>query len=230
MCARHVLGGQVRGRWYVLRSTRWRGVESVGGSDRTQIWVRRRALRLSHRAWRFGAAPGPTNPIASEEGRSPWSGVRHGCPRHSLRAYVRVHVSGTCSTVRVQENVGGGGRLQVVWMNASSEASIFTKRKLEPTMRTTPNPIHSERGPTYALDESTHKFHVQRWLVAVAMRADAEIKRHLEINSLRGDNRMRLNRVHRDARTNCVESDVLLDPKIPGVVLMRMSLQISART
>ena len=105
--------------WYVLRSTRWRGVESGGGSDRTQIWVRRRALRLSHRAWRFGAAPGPTDPIASEEGRgSPWSGVRHGCPSHSLRAYVSVPVSGTCCIVRVQENVGGGGRLQVAWMYA----------------------------------------------------------------------------------------------------------------
>ena len=73
-----------------------------------------------------------------------------GCPPHDYWVYVGVPVSGTCSTVRVQENVGGGGRLQVVWMYASFEASFFTKRVPEPTMRTTPTPIHSNQRPTYA--------------------------------------------------------------------------------
>ena len=54
------------------------------------------------------AAPGPHRP-------HPWSGVRHGCPSHSFRAYVGVPVSGTCCIVRVQENVGGGESLQVAW-------------------------------------------------------------------------------------------------------------------
>ena len=180
----------------VVRAAQWRGVESGGGSDRTQIWVRRRALRLSHRAWRFDAAPGPTDPVASEKGGNPWSGVRHGCPSHSLRAYVGVPVSGTCCIVRVQENVGGGGRLQVAWMYASFEASIFTKRVPEPHAYHA-KPIHSKRRPTYALDKSTDKYHVQRWLVAVEMRADAEMQRdHLKINGLRDDKRMRLDRVH----------------------------------
>ena len=57
----------------------------------------------------------PQTPLPPKRGGSPWSGVRHGCPSHSLRAYVGVPVSGTCCIVRVQENVGGGGRLQVEW-------------------------------------------------------------------------------------------------------------------
>ena len=50
----------------------------------------------------------PQTPLPPKRGGSPWSGVRHGCPSHSLRAYVGVPVSGTCCIVRVQENVGGG--------------------------------------------------------------------------------------------------------------------------
>ena len=76
--------------------------------------------------------------------------THRGCPPNDFWVYVGVPVSGTCSTVRVQENVGGGGRLQVVWMYASFEASFFTKRVPEPTTRTTPNPIHSNRRATYA--------------------------------------------------------------------------------
>ena len=36
-----------------------------------------------------------------------------------------------------------------------------------------------KRRPTYALDKSTHKRHVQKRVVAVAMRSDAEMQRHL---------------------------------------------------
>ena len=48
----------------------------------------------------------------------PWSGVRHGCPSHSLRAYVGVLVSGACSTRRVRDDVGGGGELHMDWKPA----------------------------------------------------------------------------------------------------------------
>ena len=51
---------------------------------------------------------GSHRPHCLRRGGSPWSGVRHGCPSHSLRAYVGVPVSGTCCIVRGQENVGGG--------------------------------------------------------------------------------------------------------------------------
>ena len=67
----------------------------------------------------------------------------------------------------------------------SSKASIFTKRVPEVTMCTTPKPIHSKRRPTYALDQSAHKRNVQKRVVAVAMRAYAEMQRHLENNGLR---------------------------------------------
>ena len=76
----------------------------------------------------------------SPEGGSQWCQITPGCTPHDFWAYVGVLASGTCSAVRVQENVGGGGWLQVVWMYASFEASIFTKRVPEPTVRTTPNP------------------------------------------------------------------------------------------
>ena len=48
---------------------------------------RARVVALRVRCWKVGAAPGPTDPIASEEGGgSPWSGVRQGCPRLSFGA------------------------------------------------------------------------------------------------------------------------------------------------
>ena len=50
-------------------------------------------------------------------------------------------------------------------------------------------------APHTPLDKSTHKRHVQWWLVAVAMRADAEMRRQIEINGIRNENRMRFDRV-----------------------------------
>ena len=57
----------------------------------------------------------PQTPLPPKRGGSPWSGVRHGCPSHSLRAYVGVPVYGACSTMRVRDNVGGGGELHMDW-------------------------------------------------------------------------------------------------------------------
>ena len=83
-----------------------------GGS----LWsgVRQGSPRLSFRAGSV-PAPGPTDPIASEEGggggRSPWSGVRHGLPKPLPPGVCRcTPVGGKYGTVRVC-NVGGGGPL-----------------------------------------------------------------------------------------------------------------------
>ena len=70
-------------------------------------------------------------------------------------------------------------------MYASFEASFFTKRVEEDTMRTAPNPIHNNRPSSIRLwinplTNATCK----GGFVAVAMRADAEMQRHLEINGL----------------------------------------------
>ena len=92
-------------------------LEPFDASDHYGKWrvVRARVVALRGRWRKVGAAPGPTDPIASEEGGSPWSGGRHGCPSHSLRAYVGVPVNGACSTMRVRDNVSGGGELHTDW-------------------------------------------------------------------------------------------------------------------
>ena len=57
-------------------------------------------------------------PLIHSPRREVVSGARshRRCPPHDFWAYVGVLVIGTCSTVRVQEDVGGGGRLQGAWL------------------------------------------------------------------------------------------------------------------
>ena len=87
--------------------------------------------------------------------------------------------------------------------------------------------------PQTPLDKPVHKRHVQRWLVAVAMRADAEMQRHLEINGLRDDNRMRLDRccASRSADTgSCTDSHVLANLCENFFSLSRVSHPVQKRT
>ena len=65
-----------------------------------------------------------------------------------------VPVVGTCSTMRVQGYVGGGGRLQVVWHLHEEGTRAHHVYHAKPSST-----------PTYAC-EKTHKRHEQKWLVA----------------------------------------------------------------
>ena len=111
-------------KWNVLRCTRWRCVVNgwkVGAALKShrkcvpwfQLRLAAHASPSGHvaviaRCWRSRKATVPKEVV---------SGARshRGCPPHDFWAYVGVPVSGTCSTMRVQGNVGGGGRLQVEW-------------------------------------------------------------------------------------------------------------------
>ena len=64
-------------------------------------------------------------PHCLRRGGGPWSGVRHGCPSHSLGAYVGVSVDGECCTMRVRDDVGGGGALQMEWKPACCTHSKY---------------------------------------------------------------------------------------------------------
>ena len=152
-------------------------------------WVRRRALRLNHRAWRFGAAPGPIDPVASEEGEgSP--------PAYDMAAQATPCRHVGVPAVEHLQYASGKSVKGCKWRGCTELRSEHLREDfIRAHHATTPPSSTASDVPHTPWINPLRNATMQRWLVAVAMHADAEMQRDLGLRD--ADNRMRLNSVHK---------------------------------